>query len=193
MTENDDRKGTKKLASFERIMGISQTYAASVGYFLTAFSNMEEHTNQAIWAILGLSGSTGGHEITTSIRDFGQRMLLLAKLGKARLRAPKNRTDCANLIRAIQFLNDRRVDLVHSAPAAWMPDAEGVVVVRVTSERARVRHVPTAFSTSYLCELTEYALLAYDAIIKFRKNVERGSDLTLPSLDTRPEPLARVT
>ena len=193
MTENGDIKDTEKLASFARTMVISQNYAASVGYFLMIFSIIEENMNEAIWATLGVSASSGGPEITASLRDFGQRMLLLAKLSKERLRDPKNRDDCAHLIRAIQFLNDRRVDLVHSAVVAWMPDTEGVVVARTTAERTQVRQVTAEFSTSHLCKLTEFALLTYDAIRKFRVNVERGSNQALPSLDTRPKPPARVT
>lgn len=181
-----------KLASLERRLFISRTYAASVGYFLTAFSMVEGEMDRAVWAVSNMPSDEGGLELTTAIRDFGQRMLLLSKLSKARLTNEKHRTDCASVIKALQFLNDRRVELVHGALSAWMASDEHAIIERSKAERTKVVQAISEFSTDYLCELTDFAFLTQEALMKFRVNLQRGADLTLPSLDTRPKPPARV-
>ena len=176
----------ESLDSLTKRMQISSTYAASVGYFLMAFAYAEEEMNRTIWSVLSLN-ARGGHEITSSFRDFGQRMLLLARLGKATIHNDEIRKDCSTVIRGLQFINDRRVDLVHGMPAAWIPDHDRVLLERTTAERDYIRHHRTEFSTEFLCELTEYALLVRDATHIFRESVERGHRQELPSLGKRPE------
>ena len=177
-----------RLALLQERMHISPAYAASVGYFLFAFAEVESETDRAIWAILGLTGKRGGHEITTAIRDFGQRMLLLTKLSNARLASPEARADCAKVVSAISFLNARRVDLVHSAHIVWAPDTENTVLSRMVSERDYVRHVTANYSTDYLCELAHYAATTAEATRLFWLSIRRGPGQPLPSLDKRPTP-----
>jgi hypothetical protein len=69
---------TDQLAELSRILKLDPQFATSLGYFLVAFSRCEESMNHAIWALLGVQGHSGGLELTISVRDFGQRMLLIS-------------------------------------------------------------------------------------------------------------------
>ena len=174
-----------KLDVLNERLGVSQAYAASAGYFLLAFGVAEEEMNRTIWATLSIDGR-GGHEITTSMRDFGQRMLLLLKLGKVLIRNNDIRQDCSNIIRALQYINDQRVDLVHGFPVGWAAETESTLLERATSERDHVKHKLVSFSAEYLCDMADYALLTAHALRALRQSIERGSRHAPPSLDKRP-------
>jgi hypothetical protein len=178
---------SEKLSELEERLGISRTYMASVGYFLMAFSGCELRLNHAIQAALKLEQTSGGEEVVTAIRDFGQRMILLSRVGKRVLKSEKNRKDCSNIIRSISFLNDERVDLVHGEYAAWIPDLETVVYEKAAPTRDGIDRRYPELSTDYLCELTEYALQVQFAFQIFVRNLLHGSELSLPSLDKRPQ------
>lgn len=177
-----------KLSAIEADIDIPRSHAAAIGYFIMSFSTVDEQMNHAIWDLLGLRSENGGPEITTSIRDFGQRMLLLAKLGKARLRDEQLRDDCVAVVKAVQFLNDCRVELVHSSLAAWMPGYDAALWYRSKAERTQIKHDLIPYSTNTLCELTEYARLTSNALRAFGQNARRQQrSVEMPSLDKRPQ------
>lgn len=179
-----------KLSHLELEIGIDKEHATAIGYFLMAFSFLEDNLNRSIWAVLGLSPTkdSSGSILTTTVRDFGQRMLLLAKLGKERLSDQKNRDDCAKVIKAIQFINDQRVNLVHGVFTAYNSKDSTSYLSRTQPDRTAVRHLSYMFTTDYLCELAEFTMETTGAVVGFRQNLQSGTDHALPSLDKRPEP-----
>lgn len=185
-----DTPTRKKLSKLKMRLGIDRDYMTAAGYFLMAFSRCEVGMNRAIWAALNLKENRGGHEITTAVRDFGQRMLLLTRLGKALLKTQKNRDDCSSIVRALTFINDDRVNLVHGAFAMWAPDTQTVIYERVTPQRSAINYDYPEISAEYLCDLADYALQIDEALQIFSANVQRKLTLPLPSLDKRPERIA---
>lgn len=176
-----------KISSLEYRLGIPQSYAASTGYFLLAFSLVEDNMNRAIWELLKLRQDRGGYEITTAIRDFGQRMRLLAKLGKALLDTERDRQDCSKLIKALQFINDVRVQLVHGTLDTWQPGEDWAYLKQSWTQSTRIQHKSEKFTSAYLVDLADYALATNTALIFFGCNFSGEPYQRLPSLDKRPE------
>ena len=177
-----------KLASLDLEILADRKFAAAVGYFIISFSQLEEEMNRAVWALLNISADARAYVITTAVRDFAQRMLLVSKLTKARwARDDRMRTDCSNVISATRYINDIRNDLVHGSFNYW--DALGEVAMFVRSDAKgsdEVQHAPVFFTINFLYELTIFTRNTTKAMLVFRLNARDGADQELPSLDTRP-------
>lgn len=179
---------TDKLASLDLEILADRKFAAAVGYFVISFSQLEEEMNRAVWVLLNVSGDARGSIITTAMRDFSQRMLLVSKLTKARwAKGDRMRTDCSNIIRAVRYINDVRNDLAHGSFNYWDSLSETAMFLRSEAKGAEeVKHRPVHFTIDYLYEMISFTRNTTTAMLRFRINVRDGADHEMPSLDKRP-------
>ncbi len=178
---------TDQLLQLSHALKIGPQFATSLGYFLVSFSRCEEAMNHAIWALLRLQGHTGGLEVISSIRDFGQRMMLLNRLSKRLLPTEVEQKKCSKIISALSFLNDNRVDLVHGEFAIISSTDDQYHVMRTVTQQSTVNRRLSRYSSEFLADLALYAVETEQALAIFRNNFQRGQDQVLPSLDKRPE------
>ncbi len=136
-----------------RALKISPQLATSLGYFLVAFSRCEEGMNHAIWAMLKLQGHNGGPEVISSIRDFGQRMMLLNRLSKCLLPTETEQKQWSRAISALQFLNVHRIDLVHGEFVRISAEGERYHVMRTVAEGSSVERRLAQFSPGFLARI----------------------------------------
>jgi len=178
---------TDQLLQLSRTLKIDQQFATSLGYFLVSFSRCEEAMNHAIWALLKIQGHNGGLEVTSSIRDFGQRMMLLNRLSKRLIPTEIEQKQCSKIISALNFLNDNRVDLVHGEFVGTSQEYSQYSVMRTVAQKSSVNRRMSQFSSEFLAGLAFYGIETEKALVVFRNNFQRGQDHEMPSLDIRPE------
>lgn len=160
-------------------------FATSLGLFLVAFSRCENETNQAVCGFLGLQGHTGGPEVVFAIRDFGQRIVLLSRLGKVLTGTPHERGICSDLCSALSFINENRVDLVHGEFSRG--SAQGAMVSKAHVKDREIAHKHPQFTTEYVLDLADYAMSVENSLTHFRIGLRKGDWTQQPSLGTRPE------
>ena len=143
--------------------------------------------NYAIWAMLKLQGHNGGLEVLTSIRDFGQRMMLLSRLSKRLVPTKTEQKQWSKAIRALQFLNDHRINLVHGEFVRISAEGERYHVMRTVADGSSVERRLAQFSPEFLDDLAGYGVTTEHALNVLRENLAGGPAREMPSLDTLPE------
>jgi hypothetical protein len=181
--------------------------AESLGYFMLAFSLVEQRTSACIWQLLEIENVDAAHGLTSAIRDFGARINMLGTVGKALIVPDELQGDLKRLISALHWINSERNDLLHSDPLPNYGLAEeatsefnqsSLLRVRMRADNAELRRKYVQFPAAYLKSLAAYCLTVKDALAAFTINAnatitakrwgkETSYRLRPPSLDIRPQ------
>lgn len=171
-----------RFEDMERAFVANKNYAASAGYFILAFSSVEAGLNRTLATFLKSKSVEAERAITVPIHSVDVRIRMLASLGSATLSKRWETNDFEVVIDALDWINKKRNNFIHSEMLAWQPDSETLHVAKLTAQR-QIKSKNHEFSAIYLRKLACFCGQTAAALTAFRINRrKRRRAVSLPSL-----------